>query len=74
MKKEPWRIIVAIIAVAFIIFMWLKKDIGAIYSTMPTEQIAPLIATTVFVTLIKIGSIAGVFFIIKWIISKIKNR
>ena len=74
MKREPWRIVVAIISVAFIIFMWVKKDIGAVYSTTPAEQIVPLIITTVFVTLIKVGAIACVFFIIKWIFGKFKNR
>lgn len=28
-KKEPWRIIVAIISIAFIIYMWIEKDIVA---------------------------------------------
>ena len=37
-KKEPWRIIVAIISIAFIIYMWVEKDILAIYSSMPAEQ------------------------------------
>lgn len=74
MKREPWRITVAIVSVVFIIFMWVKKDIGAVYSTMPAEQIVPLVATTVFVTLIKVATITGVFFIIKWIIGKIKRK
>lgn len=72
-KKEPWRIVVAIISVLFIIFMWVKNDIVAIYSTMPKEQIIPLILTTIVVTLIKVGGIALVIFLIKWIMSKIKK-
>lgn len=72
-KKEAWRIIVAIISVLFIIFMWVKNDIITIYSTMPKEQIVPLIATTIIVTLVKVCGIALVVFLIKWIISKIKN-
>ncbi len=73
-KIEPWRIIVFIIAVAFIIFMWVKKDIAEIYATMPTEQIAPLIVTTIAVSLLKVAVIAGVILLIKWIIDKLKKN
>ena len=72
-KKEPWRIATFIISVIFIIFMLIKKDIAAIYSTMPKEQIAPMLATTVAVSLIKVGAIAGVVFLLKWLFGKIKK-
>ena len=51
-NKEPWRIIVGIASIAYIVFMWVKKDIVSIYTTMPQEQIVPLIATTVAVSTI----------------------
>ena len=73
-KIEPWRIIVFVIAVAFIIFMWVKKDIAEIYATMPSDQIAPLIVTTVAVSLLKVAVIAGAILLIKWIIGKIKKK
>lgn len=37
-KKERWRIIVAIISVLFIVFMWVKNDIGDVYSTSPKNK------------------------------------
>ena len=73
-KIEPWRIIVFVMAIAFIIFMWIKKDITEIYATMPSEQIAPLIVTTIAVSLLKVAVIAGGIFLIKWIIVKIKRK
>ena len=73
-KKEPWRIIVFIIAALYIAFIWVKKDIVTIYTTMPTDQIVPLIATTIVVSLIKVAAIAGGILLIKWIINKIKNK
>lgn len=73
-KKEPWRIILAIISVIFIIFMWLKKDIASTYSTMPKEDVVPLIATTVAVFLVKAVVIAAVLLLIKWVISKIIKK
>ena len=72
-KREPWRIIVGIIAIAFIVYMWVKKDIMTIYTTMPKEQVVPLIATTIAVSLIKVAAIAGGILLIKWIISKFKK-
>ena len=73
-KIEPWRLIVFILAVAFIIFMWVKKDIAEIYATMPSEQIAPLIVTTITVSLLKVAVIAGGVLLIKWIIGKVKKK
>ena len=73
-KKEPWRIVVGILAIAFIVYMWVEKDIMAIYSTMPKEQAVPLIATTAAVSLIKVAAIAGGILLMKWIIAKVKNK
>ena len=73
-KKEPWRIIVGILAIIFILYMWVKKDIVTIYTTMPKEQVAPLIATTIAVSLIKVAAITGGILLIKWIIGKFKNK
>ena len=72
-KTEPWRIIIFILSLAFIVFMWSKKDIAAIYTTMPPEQIMPLIATTVAVSALKVAAIAGTVFFVKWIIDKVKK-
>lgn len=73
-KKEPWRIIVGILAIAFIVYMWVEKDIMTIYTPMPKEQVAPLIATTIAVSLIKVAAITGGILLIKWIISKFKDK
>lgn len=73
-KKEPWRIIVGIIAIAYIVFMWVKKDIVSIYTTMPKEEVVPFIATTVAVSLVKVAVIAGGILLIKWGISKINKK
>ena len=72
-KKEPWRIIVFIFSVLFIVFMWVKKDVAAIYTTKPSEQVAPLIATTIVVSLIKVAAIAGGVLLIKWVVGKAKK-
>ena len=73
-RKEPWRIIVFIISVLFIVFMWVKNDIITIYTTMPADQVIPLIATTIVVSLIKVAAITGGILLIRWIVRKIKNK
>ena len=55
-------------------FIILQKDIVSVYSTMPKEQVVPLIVTTIGVSLIKIIAIAGVIILIKWIIAKLRNK
>ena len=72
MKKEPWRILVGVLAIGWIVSMWVKKDIAAIYATMPPEQILPLVATNVAVTLLKVIGIAAVILLVKWLAGKLK--
>ena len=72
-KIEPWRIVVAILSIGFIIYMWTTKNIAEIYGELPTEQLIPLIVTNMVVTLIKVVGIAGGILLIKWIVSKFKR-
>ena len=71
-KKEPWKIVLAIISIIFIVFMWIKKDIVTIYSAMPKEQIVPLVLTTIIVTLVKVIGIVVTILLIKWIVVRTK--
>jgi hypothetical protein len=73
-KKEPWRIAVGVISILFIVFMWAKKDIVAIYQTAPKEQLIPMLVTTVAVSLLKVGLIAGVVFLVKLILERILRK
>lgn len=73
-KIEPWRVITGLAAVSYIVYMWLKKDIASVYSTLPKEEAIPLIATTAAVFLVKVAAIAGAVLLIRWIIEKIKKK
>ena len=73
-KREPWRIVAFIVAVLFIIFMWVKKDVAEIYTTTPGEQVVPMLITTIAVTLIKVAAITGGLLLIKWIIGKVGKK
>ena len=72
--KEPLRIIVGTASILFIAFMWAKKDIAAVYASMPAEQLVPMIVTTVTVSLLKIAAIAAVVFLCKWIVGKVADK
>ena len=72
-KKEPWRILVGILSIAYIAFLWVKKDVADIYATMPPEQLVPMIVTTILVSLAKVAAIAGGILLIKWILGKIQK-
>lgn len=73
-KKEPWRIVVGFVSAAFIVFMWVKKDLGAVYATMPQDQLAPMIVTSVVVTVIKVAAVSGGFFLLKWLVGKLTKK
>ena len=73
-KIEIWRIIAFAAAVAFIIWTWVKKDVADLYATVPREQIAPLIVTTVAVSLLKVAVIAGAILLVKFVIGKFKKK
>ena len=73
-KREPWRIVVGIIAIVYILFMWVKKDIVSIYATMPQEEVIPLIVTTVVVSLVKVAVITVGILLTKWGIRKVQKK
>lgn len=72
-KKEPWRILVGVLSIIYIIFLWVRKDIASVYGALPPEQLIPVIATYVAVSILKILGITAVVLIGKWLIKKIKT-
>ena len=72
-KRELWRIVVFIIAAAYIVYMWVEKDIVAIYSAMPPEQALPMAVTTIVVSLLKVAILAGGILLVKWSLGKSKK-
>ena len=73
-KREPWRIVVGVAAIAFIVYTWVEKDVAATYASLPQEQLLPMIMTTAAVTLLKIALMAGGILLIKWIVGKIRKK
>ncbi len=72
-KKEPWRIVVFVAAVLYILWMWVKKDISATLATLPEEQALPIIITSLAVTLVKVAVLAGAVLLGKWLLGKLRK-
>ena len=69
-KTEPRRVVVALLSVAYIIYMWVKKDIAGIWGSLSKEELLPLVLTSVGVSVVKVALIAGSILLIRWILSK----
>ncbi len=73
-KKEPWRLIVGIIAIAYIVYMWVEKDIFSSLTAISGEQALPIAATSMAVTFAKVAVMAAIIFVIKWLTGKGKGK
>ena len=49
-KKEPRRLIVGLIAIAYIVYTWVEKDIFSALTAVSGEQALPMAATSMAVT------------------------
>ena len=71
--KNNWRKIIGFIAIAFIIYMWIKKDIYSLYTTLPKEQMYTLFFTNIAVSIGKVLFYALLILGVKWLIDKFKK-
>ena len=70
-KIEPWRLVVGGLAILYIIYMWVKKDLGSI--TLPKEDLIPMMFTSITVTLVKVLGFIIIILLVKTILIKIKK-
>lgn len=73
-KKEPWRLIVGIIAIAYIVYTWVEKDIFSSLTAVSGDQALPMAATSMAVTFVKVAVMAAIIFVIKWFTGKGKSK
>ena len=73
-KKEPWRIVVFVLAVVCILWMQVKNDIAGTLVGVPKEQVLPMLVTGVAVTLLKVALLAGIVLLLKWIAGKLHRE
>ena len=72
-KNEPWRILVSLAAIAYIVYMWVDKDILSTFTGLSGADAAPIAATAAAVYAVKAIGAVAVVLLIKWIIRKLKK-
>lgn len=73
MKKEPWRVLVFVISLIFIVAIWIRKDIGDTLISLG-ENAIPVLVTTLGVSVIKVLLLACLILLVKWIVSKFGGK
>lgn len=74
-KKIEWlRILLFSVSVITIASMWIHKDIVNTIKAAGGENIGPLIATTILISLTKVVLVVAALFLIKYIVIKIRNK
>ena len=69
-KKEIWRIVAGVIAILFIVAMWISKDVASVYRELPSEDLLPVIVTTLLVSLVKVAAIAVIALVARFLYVK----
>jgi hypothetical protein len=70
-KPDLCRIIAAAISGLYIIYLWSSKDIEA---AAGSENMLPIIVTSILVAAAKLALLAGAILLIKWLSKKFKKR
>ena len=70
-KADLWQIIAAVISGLYIIYLWSSKDIEA---AAGSENMVPIIVTSILVSTAKLALIAGTVLLIKWLSRKFKKK
>ena len=70
MKKAPWRWAVGLVSAAVIVYMWSTKDVADSYVDLPREELLPLLAANIAVTLVKVLAIAAVVWLARRLAAK----
>ena len=70
MKKAPWRWVVGLVSAAFIVYLWSTKNVGDRYADLAKEDLLPLLAPNIAVTLVKVIAIAAAVWLVRWLVAK----
>ena len=73
-ERKPRRIAIAVLSIVVIAIMWIKKDALGLWSNLSSEDLLPLLATNAVVIIIRIAIFAGIVFIVRKLLAKLKKE
>ena len=73
-ERKPRRIAIGVLAIIVIAIMWIKKDVLGLWSNISSEDLLPLLATNAVVIIVRIAILAGIIYLIRKLVAKIRNK
>ena len=73
-ERKPRRIAIGALSIIVIAIMWIKKDVLGLWSNISSEGQLPLLATNAVVMIVKIAVLAGIVYLVKMLLAKIRNK
>ena len=73
-ERKPRRIAIGILSIIVIAIMWIKKDVLGLWSNISSEDLLPLLATNAVVIIVRIAILAGIVFIVRKLLTKLKKK
>ena len=73
-ERKPRRIAIGVLSIIVIAIMWIKKDVLGLWSNLSSEDLLPLLATNAVVIIVRIAILAGIVFIVRKLLTKLKKE
>lgn len=73
-ERKPRRIAIGVLSIIVIAIMWIKKDVLGLWSNLSSKDLLPLLATNAVVIIVRIAILAGIVFIVRKLLKKLKKE
>ena len=73
-ERKPRRIAIAVLSIVVIAIMWIKKDALGLWSNLSSEDLLPLLATNALVIIVRIAILAGIIYLVRKLLTKLKKK
>ena len=73
-ERKPRRIAIGVLSIIVIAIMWIKKDVLGLWSNLSSEDLLPLLATNAVVIIVRIAILAGIIYLVRKLLTKLKKK
>lgn len=73
-ERKPRRITIGVLSIIVIAIMWIKKDALGLWSNLSSEDLLPLLATNAVVIIVRIAILAGIIYLVRKLLTKLKKK